>query len=1185
MPERPVDHAEREAALDTARSIIVQAPAGSGKTDLLTRRYMKLLAEVDEPEEILAITFTRPAAAEMRTRILGDLEAAARGASSDGEDSERIQLAREALAQAERRRWNLLVQPQRLAVETIDSLSLRIAADRPLLAGLGGRLQPTEQAQHLYALAAQRTFQQLGGSDAGLTGALAHLLDLRDNRLEDCESLIANMLATRDQWVDYLVVPRSMTEDDWAYAREKLEAPFRRESERVRAAAHRFITEQPAIAERIIELANYACAKGNPKIALLDGIPRISESMLAEHWLCLSTFLLTEKGEWRKSVNKNDGFPANTKEEKQRKDDMLGLLRLLQPRTDILAALCDLRSLPAERYSDAQWQTLRHLLTVLRRAIAELRLAFAELNQVDFTEITLAAIEVLKSAPDRAPGIAALARHLLIDEFQDTSRRQLDLVNHLIRAWDLSEHRTVFLVGDPMQSIYMFRQAEVDIFSDVRSHGIGPGDNRIHCHPVKLSVNFRSHSGLTTPINDFFHAIAADDPPPGSSQVRFVPAAASKPTPRSCAVHVHAQIIGSLAAPATPEENVEARRKGAQTVFEILERHRREILDACAEHREYRVAVLVRARPHLAHLVELLRNDPDIHFRAVEIETLAERQELLDLRSLTRALLHPMDRVAWLAVLRAPWCGLTLADLHRLTGSDAREARDLSILELIERNQHLLSQEGQQRLARTAAILHRALDLRWRQSESPSFASWIERTWRTLGGPASLDAAAQENAQVFFSLLEAVAPDGLAPLTPGFDATLDRLFAQPDPSASERCGIQLMTIHKAKGLGFDVVIVPGLDRQPSKDDQPLIASLERRNPFDPSIDEFLVAPISLKGDDADSIYKWVTTQRKLRFDEERKRLFYVACTRARQELHLLGTARLSSKGLGHGAPDSLLAAAWPALRRNFEARAEEQAAADQAAVSANLLPFPGPMREPAVLPALAASAGSLYPRRLRLGYEPPLPAPGVLQASADLLISSDPPEFLRPQGSREARVIGSAVHTLLQRLGSRLAHLAPDRLRVHAESLLRAAALTGQGLTSATDAVTRLLSACAADPICQWILAAHPEEQSEAAWSGFTASRLRTLRADRVFRAGPAPLVSGLDFLWIIDYKTGSIPASAFSNGRAAFLAAERALYAPQLEAYGRALRAVHGSVAPLRLALYYPALPALDFWNPDDPT
>src|ERR1039457_2831826 len=73
----PPDQAQRERALDPARSILVQAPAGSGKTDLLTRRFLRLLGEVDAPGQIVAITFTNAAAAEMRHRILGELEKAA----------------------------------------------------------------------------------------------------------------------------------------------------------------------------------------------------------------------------------------------------------------------------------------------------------------------------------------------------------------------------------------------------------------------------------------------------------------------------------------------------------------------------------------------------------------------------------------------------------------------------------------------------------------------------------------------------------------------------------------------------------------------------------------------------------------------------------------------------------------------------------------------------------------------------------------------------------------------------------------------------------------------------------------------------------------------------------------------------------------------------------------------------
>ncbi len=172
------------------------------------------------------------------------------------------------------------------------------------------------------------------------------------------------------------------------------------------------------------------------------------------------------------------------------------------------------------------------------------------------------------------------------------------------------------------------------------------------------------------------------------------------------------------------------------------------------------------------------------------------------------------------------------------------------------------------------------------------------------------------------------------------------------------------------------------------------------------------------------------------------------------------------------------------------------------------------------------------------------------------------------------------VHTLLERLGSGLASLDGAQLRARVVSLLRASALAGDSLKSVADTVTRMLLTCAADPVCQWILAPHPEAQSETAWTGFVPGesdfRIRTLRADRVFRAGPEPLAEGLEYLWVIDYKTGAAPSGAL------FLAAERAVYAPQLLAYAGALRALHGPETRLRLGLYYPAIAALDSWDPD---
>jgi ATP-dependent exoDNAse (exonuclease V) beta subunit len=1215
--DAPADAEAREVALDIRRNVIVQAPAGSGKTDLLTLRYLRLLAAVDEPEEILAITFTRVATAEMRSRILRDLETAANRRTFAPEDLPRTAAARAALAHADRRGWKILEQPQRLAIETIDSLCLRIAHDRPLLARLGGHFQPVDDAASLYARAARRTLERLGGPDAALDQALAQLLDLRDNRLSDCESLIARMLETRDQWQQTFPLSKAMTEDDWGLARSRLQEPFRRENHRALAEAHRLLSAQPAIVRQLLELANYACSHGNENVALLAGLEALSPEMPLEHWNCVCDFLLTGNNEWRKSVDKRQGFPPTGREAKQRKSAMADLLQWLQHTPELLPALCAIRDLPPPSYTEAQWTTLRNVFTVLRQAVAELSVVFAEHNQVDFTELTLAALQVFHADEERIADITGNIRHLLIDEFQDTSRRQHDLVSALLAAWNESSgesfadtldptaeathHRTVFLVGDPMQSIYMFRQAEVELFTQVRDHGIAPLSlasapehraNRIHCHPVQLSVNFRSHRGLTDPLNKMFRAICAGEAPPGAAAVCFAEATSSSPAPPETSLHIHPQIIGIADRSPTQADIKSAQRQEAEDVLRILERQLPLIEQARAAGAEYRVAVLVRARHHLAQLIPLLR-DKKIPFRAVEIEYLSERQELLDLLALTHALLHPMDRIAWLSVLRAPWCGLTLSDLHRLTGSDDPAFKDLSVLELIDRHRHLLSADGQHRLARTAAILRRALELRWRQSESPSFSSWIERTWRTLGGPATIDAAAYENTQVFFSLLDAVAPTGLAPSTSTFDAEFNRLFAQPDPSVSERCGIQLMTIHKAKGLGFEVVIVPGLDRQSSGDANPLVCSLERIDPWTsnatsasvtepqaPGETEFLVAPLGLQGEDTEPLYSWVRKQRQMRFDEERKRLFYVACTRARRELHLLGTAVASASGIRPDRKDSLLQTAWPALSAEFESL--QRAPQISAPAASRVLTFPGVLKEVA-----AVAEPRLTLRRLPLDAEPLTPAQNVTVTASISLTQPGAPEFPRREGSRQARLIGSAVHTLLERLGPELeTHAtAPAQLRARAASLLRAAALTGDSLKSATDTVTNLLLACAADPVCRWILSPHEEAQSEASWSGFTSGlaagdrRLRTLRADRVFRAGPTPgpvpLQEGSDYLWVIDYKTGAAPSGAL------FLQAERALYAPQLLAYASALRALHGPETQLRLGLYYPAIAAFDYWDP----
>ena len=164
------------------------------------------------------------------------------------------------------------------------------------------------------------------------------------------------------------------------------------------------------------------------------------------------------------------GFPKEHLDEKLRMQDLLGRLSGV-PRLDDALGL--VRGLPPARYTNEDWQIIRASFILLRHAAAELKTVFAEAGFVDFVEVAQIAKQVLRGE-DNLPSDAALAvaddiRHLLVDEFQDTSRRQHEFITALIEAWPERAGRTIFVVGDPMQSIYFFRDAEAELFRRVKT--------------------------------------------------------------------------------------------------------------------------------------------------------------------------------------------------------------------------------------------------------------------------------------------------------------------------------------------------------------------------------------------------------------------------------------------------------------------------------------------------------------------------------------------------------------------------------------------------------------------------------------------------------------------------------------------------------------------------------------------
>ena len=1122
MSELRHDTAAREAALDPSRSFVVQAPAGSGKTGLLTQRFLRLLAVVDAPEQIVAITFTRKAAAQMRHQVIEALAEARQPARADaGAHALRTrELALAALERAESLGWELPAHPARLRIETIDAFCHWIAAQLPMLSRTGAELRVVEDARHFYAEAARRTLALLeeGGP---IAAAVEVLLRHRDNQLVQTESLLIDMLAKRDQWLPIVVGLEGTS------LRERLERDLAQE---VREALRVLYERWPP--ENLREVARWAAfAAGNlgaaagelaPWLECAD-LPEVSTAAVPR-WRGLARLLLTGEGGWRKRLDYRDGIPAPAREAKAR---LSALIEELARDDELRPLLLTVRKLPEPRLSDEQWQVAAALLHLLKTAAAELELVFRERGEVDYAAVAQAAVTALGSADE--PGELALAldyriHHLLVDEFQDSSHTQLRLLEALTAGWVDGDGRTLFCVGDPMQSIYRFRQAEVGLFLRTRDRGLGS----IRPQPLLLERNFRSVAELVDWFNRVFaHALPArDDLQRGA--VRHAASRAAIPARGAPSITVHC----SFAAGA--------------------EREAMEVVALVAGYRERapekRIGILVRQRQHAARIARELRARR-LRFQAVELEPLLAQPVVRDLLALTRALLHLGDRTAWLALLRSPWCGLTLADLEALTRGSSAETcwellHDPARLEM-------LSQDARERLRATLAVLDQALPLNGRLP----LRSWVERTWLSLGGPAALaESRGIEDAESFFERLQEVEDRGPLPAGGALDAAFAELYATTDATAPEE--LQLMTIHKAKGLEFDIVILPGIGRGRERSTQPLLRWLEvPRSERDTGL---LLAPIERAGSEGDALYDYLSLREAEREAFERARLLYVATTRAREELHLFGHVRVKRQEHAEmpGEPESqsLLALLWPSVRDEFARAFETRRASVGAGVEVR-------ERQPAWI------------TRQLTGWRLPAPPPSV-EAGRSGGIRAEP-ELIRPEfewAGETRRHIGTAVHGELERWARSSALPTPreiDSRRARLRRRLEARGVPAEHLDGALATIVQALLNVCSDARGRWIFdPAHHQSRSEQALSGVIDGEIVQAVMDRTF-------VDAAGTRWIIDFKTGSHEGGAVDE----FLDREVERYRAQLTRYARIVSALGRE--RVRVGLYFPLLNGWREWAP----
>ncbi len=1138
----PPDYQVRLEAIDPSQSFAVAAPAGSGKTGLLTQRVLQLLANCEQPEEVLAITFTRKAAGEMQDRIIKALwQAAELPEPSDAHAKRTWDLAQSVLQRDGELGWHLLQSPQRLRVTTIDSLCRSITQQLPLASGLGAQPDTLENPDLAYRLAVRELFKQLD-KEGELREHLARLLRHLDNNLQAVENLLAGLLAKREQWLAPLLMARH--QQARPYFEQVIRETIGDHLQQVTQALLLHGSELCAIADAAASNLQEEGERKN-RIHNLLGISSLpnAEPSAINDWLALADLLLTNAGTYRARLTKTEGFPAGKENAglKDRFAELVGTLREQQPDAEQLIAA--LRELPPARYDDNQWQLLESLTQILPQLAAELTLVFKQLAATDYTAITQAALLAL--GDDDEPSDLALQldyriRHILVDEFQDTASPQLQLLQKLTAGWQAGDGRSLFIVGDGMQSCYGFRNANVGLFLDARQQGIGS----VALAARDLTVNFRSQSGVVDWVNQVFqHAFPAQDDI-SRGAVKYSASYAFKPALDGAAVQVH---IASYSGDSEDDEDsplgdrANAQKREAQKVVELVK-------DAQRQNPEDSIAVLVRTRSHLQWVLPALAG-AGLKFQATEIDRLASRMAIMDLRSLTRALLNPGDRIAWLSILRAPWCGLSLADLHQLVHYDLGSLSPglKNGLPLIwQQLRHYtqipgLSAQAKTALARVLPVLEQA----WQARARKPLRQWLEGAWLALGGPACLlDADEVENIQSYLALLDKHQEAGQICDWASFDQAIEQLFAAPRSDADPK--LQVMTIHKSKGLEFDTVIIPGLDRGKRSDDKELLLWQERISHSGER--QLLLGSFAPVGKEDDKLYSFMRGEATKQQLFEATRLLYVGCTRAIKHLHLLACVQHKDEQYKAPAKQSLLACIWAQIQDQLQA-----------------IDIAGEIQSGAFNNGQSIARLTEQWRAPVLAFTPPLQAYRGREFSADALTNPRNLPEHETSHNRLARHTGILMHSALETLvktqfvasGKALAEFVTVQQPLWQLQLKQWGWNKNESEQSLAK-IRQALERTCTDEHGRWLLDhRHQDSQCELTLIQSHSQGVSQAIIDRTFVEG--------DSRWIIDYKSSEPEAG---ESIAEFSTRELQTYGPQLARYRELMASMEAG--EIRTALYF---------------
>ena len=1098
--QEPIDGEIRRLAIKPTGNWVLRAPAGSGKTTLLVTRFLELLSRVEKPEEILAITFTRKATAEMRERIIASLR--------DPESASPRSLVKAAKRAGQRslvKAWEIVANPSRLKIQTIESFRRSLVEASPVEAGIAPGTQLVEDAHEMYGEAVDRVFRRVKRADKG-TACMSHLLRWEGNNHARARRQLIDMLGKRDQWSGKLYGgkgPEDTENPQWLH--EPMNRLWSSIKDRI----------QPR------ELARLVSAQSPSSDKVLLQTPST--------WRRLAELLLTKDDSLRRRA------PAGLEIDRR-----ILCERLLKPPCPIdVGLLRRTRILPDPVPPKQEGMRLATIKECLGLVHDELRRLFDERGAIDLVELGFGATASLGDEDLPTDLIIALdysIKHILVDEFQDTSVTQSDFLHNLVREWMPGDDRSFFAVGDPMQSIYGFREAEVGLFSLCEQSGVG---SRIDSHKraialraASLKTNFRSHKHLVEWSNQVFPQAFGELSDLATGAVTFESAVAFESAQAgSLGFGAESHLFqGEDAAPASDQ---------AETDF--VASHADALLQSNPQDS---VAILLRNRTHASQLLQALR-DKGLAHQGHELDRLRDEPVVQDLLVLAKSIASPTDRLANFALLRGPAVGLSLASMHRLAQVAQNGAR-LAERMLSRTFSKDLPDAERLALARLAPLL---VDLRAEYGKTPP-RSLLERAWIQTGlASAHSTERARRSAEALLSLIE---DQGLAWIDfQKLNAALENLYA---PAASE-ARLRLMTIHQAKGLEFDHVILPFAAKGTRQDD-PLPIRWHQS-------EEGLVVATRHGSNQEGSAYKWLENQHKTRVRNEAIRVLYVAVTRAKKSLCL--TATLAHKAMLRDGADTLLAP-------RFRPRADALISPIWDAVTSTARLHPC-QATPDKAKRRRRPRNTLYRLGHEFAWQPKKRLSRVTLASALTIPEEQKSDILHGERKLDTwnldlpAILGTVVHEGLRWLSNQPADATVQARMEYLRPLLRRwlmrewleGGVLKRALRDAEDHVLRALR----HKECEWILCTRDSAESERDYSAFIDNRLVNVRVDRTFVEN--------ETRFIIDYKTAE---PRRSESQEAFRERQIREHRPQLETYARVFRTLEDR--PIKAALFLTSIPEL---------